>query len=808
MFFGRDDKKDANRRPATLPLLPLRDIVVFPHQVVPLFVGRERSIAALHEAMARKTTDENDKALIFLAAQKKAKTNEPGVDDVYHFGTVGHVIQLIPLPDGTVKVLVEGMKRGRVRRFVDSTSFFTAEVDEVEEVWQRSVELEALVRSVHSVFESFVKLNKRIPPEMLVQVASIDDPARLADTIAVQLSLKLNDRQALLEMDDAAKRLEKLYELMQSEIEILQVEKKIRTRVKKQMEKTQKEYYLNEQMQAIQKELGDRDEFKNEVQEIEEKIRTKRMSKEATLKVRKELKKLRMMSPMSAEATVVRNYIDWLLALPWFEETKDRLDIAEAERVLNEDHFGLKKAKERILEYLAVQSLVQKMKGPILCFVGPPGVGKTSLARSIARATGRKFVRQSLGGVRDEAEIRGHRRTYIGAMPGKLIQSLKKAGSSNPVFLLDEVDKMSTDFRGDPSSALLEVLDPEQNSTFNDHYLDCDYDLSKVMFICTANTMHNIPSPLQDRMEVIRIAGYTEMEKLSIARRYLLPKEREANGLSDVDVTFSGPALRTLIHRYTRESGVRNLEREIASVLRKVAREVLKSGKRPIRIDRRQAMKYLGVPRFRASEAEREDQVGIVTGLAWTEMGGELLTTESTVMPGKGKLIITGKLGEVMQESAQAALSYVRSRADRFGIDRKFSETNDIHIHLPEGAIPKDGPSAGVTMCTSLVSALTRIPVRHEVAMTGEITLRGRVLPIGGLKEKVLAAHRAGLKTVLIPKDNRKDLREIPRRVRDKLRIIPVEFMDEVLREALVLEKPEDFFRAPLSAPSEPSVAP
>ncbi len=808
MFFGRDDKRDAPRRPAVLPLLPLRDIVVFPHQVVPLFVGRERSIAALHEAMARKSTDENDKALIFLAAQKKAKTNEPGVDDVYHFGTVGHVIQLIPLPDGTVKVLVEGMKRGRVRRFLDSTSFFTAEVDEVEEVWQRSVELEALVRSVHSVFESFVKLNKRIPPEMLVQVASIDDPARLADTIAVQLSLKLNDRQALLEMDDAAKRLEKLYELMQSEIEILQVEKKIRTRVKKQMEKTQKEYYLNEQMQAIQKELGDRDEFKNEVQEIEEKIRTKRMSKEATLKVRKELKKLRMMSPMSAEATVVRNYIDWLLALPWYEETKDRLDIAEAERVLDEDHYGLRKAKERILEYLAVQSLVSRMKGPILCFVGPPGVGKTSLARSIARATGRKFVRQSLGGVRDEAEIRGHRRTYIGAMPGKLIQSLKKAGSSNPVFLLDEVDKMSTDFRGDPSSALLEVLDPEQNSTFNDHYLDCDYDLSKVMFICTANTMHNIPSPLQDRMEVIRIAGYTEMEKLSIARRYLIPKEREANGLADVEVSFTSAAVRTLIHRYTRESGVRNLEREIASVLRKVARDTLKNGKRPMRIDRRQAMKYLGVPRYRASEAERESQVGIVTGLAWTEMGGELLTTEATVMPGKGKLIITGKLGEVMQESAQAALSYVRSRTDRFGIDRKFSETNDIHIHLPEGAIPKDGPSAGVTMCTALVSALTRIPVRHDVAMTGEITLRGRVLPIGGLKEKVLAAHRAGLKTVLIPKDNRKDLRDIPRRVRDKLRILPVEFMDDVLREALVLAKPEDFFRAPLPVPSEPSAAP
>jgi ATP-dependent Lon protease len=807
MFFGRDDKRDAAKRSTALPLLPLRDIVVFPHQVVPLFVGRERSIAALHEAMARKSADENEKALIFLAAQKKAKTNDPGVDDVYHFGTVGHVIQLLPLPDGTVKVLVEGMKRGRIRRFLEAAPFFTAEIDEVEEIWQRSVELEALVRSVHSVFETFVKLNKRIPPEMLGQVAAIDDPARLADTIAVQLSLKLNDRQALLEMDDAAKRLEKLYELMQGEIEILQVEKKIRSRVKKQMEKTQKEYYLNEQMQAIQKELGDRDEFKNEFQEIEEKVRTKRMSKEATLKVRKELKKLRMMSPMSAEATVVRNYIDWLLSLPWYEETKDRMDIGEAERVLNEDHFGLRKAKERILEYLAVQSLVQKMKGPILCFVGPPGVGKTSLARSIARATGRKFVRQSLGGVRDEAEIRGHRRTYIGAMPGKLIQSLKKAGSNNPVFLLDEVDKMSTDFRGDPSSALLEVLDPEQNASFNDHYLDCDYDLSKVMFICTANTMHNIPSPLQDRMEVIRIAGYTEMEKMAIARRYLIPKEREANGVADVDVTFSAAAIRTLIHRYTRESGVRNLEREIASVLRKVARDVLKSGKRPVRIDRRQAMKYLGVPRFRASEAERESQVGIVTGLAWTEMGGELLTTEATVMPGKGKLIITGKLGEVMQESAQAALSYVRSRADRFGIDRKFAETSDIHIHLPEGAIPKDGPSAGVTMCTALVSTLARIPVRHDVAMTGEITLRGRVLPIGGLKEKVLAAHRAGLKTVLIPRDNRKDLREIPRKVREKLRIIAVEFMDEVLREALVLERPEEFFRAPAPLASEPPVA-
>jgi ATP-dependent Lon protease len=554
-------------------------------------------------------------------------------------------------------------------------------------------------------------------------------------------------------------------------------------------------------MQAIQKELGDRDEFKNEIQEIEEKLKNKRMSKEAALKVKKELKKLRMMSPMSAEATVVRNYIDWIISLPWYEETKDRLDVVEAERVLDEDHYGLKKAKERILEYLAVQQLVQKLKGPILCFVGPPGVGKTSLGRSIARATGRKFVRLSLGGVRDEAEIRGHRRTYIGAMPGKIIQSLKKAGANNPVFLLDEIDKMSTDFRGDPSSALLEVLDPEQNATFNDHYLDLDYDLSKVMFICTANTMHSVPGPLQDRMEVIRIAGYTEAEKMSIARRYLIPKQKEANGLTELNVKLTSRAVRTVINRYTRESGVRNLERELASIFRKVAREVLKNGKRDVMVTRKQAMKYLGAPRFRFGMAEREDQVGIVMGLAWTEMGGELLTTEATVMPGKGKLIITGKLGEVMQESAQAAVSFVRARAERFGIEKKFAELFDLHIHLPEGAIPKDGPSAGVTMCTALVSALTKIPVRKDVAMTGEITLRGRVLPIGGLKEKVLAAHRAGIKTILIPKDNRKDLKEIPPKIRRALRIVPVEYVDQVLREALVLDKPEEFGLGKPSAP-------
>jgi ATP-dependent Lon protease len=806
MFFGRDEKKESQRRAQTVPLLPLRDIIVFPHMVVPLFVGREKSIAALKDAVAHKGAD--DKAVILLAAQKKAKTNDPTAEDIFHFGTVGHVIQLLPLPDGTVKVLVEGIKRARIKRFVPNEAFFMVEMEDVEEPHEKSVEIEALVRSVHSVFEAFVKLNKRIPPEMLMQVSSIEDPARLADTIVAHLSLKLNDKQSLLETESPARRLEKLYELMQGEIEILQVEKKIRTRVKKQMEKTQKEYYLNEQMQAIQKELGERDEFKNEIQEIEEKLKNKRMSKEATLKVKKELKKLRMMSPMSAEATVVRNYIDWIISLPWYDETRDRLDVIEAEKVLNEDHYGLKKAKERILEYLAVQQLVQKLRGPILCFVGPPGVGKTSLARSIARATGRKFVRLSLGGVRDEAEIRGHRRTYIGAMPGKIIQSLKKAGSNNPVFLLDEIDKMSTDFRGDPSAALLEVLDPEQNSAFNDHYLDLDYDLSKIMFICTANTMHSIPGPLQDRMEVIRIAGYTEAEKMSIARRYLIPKQREANGLSDVNVRVTDKAIRAVINRYTRESGVRSLEREISSIFRKVARDILKNGKRDMVVNRKAAMKYLGVPRFRFGVAERENQVGIVMGLAWTEMGGELLTTEATVMPGKGKLILTGKLGEVMQESAQAAVSWVRARVDKFGIDRKFAEVNDLHIHLPEGAIPKDGPSAGVTMCTALVSALTRIPVRKDVAMTGEISLRGRVLPIGGLKEKVLAAHRAGIKTVLIPKGNKKDLREIPKKIRKAIRILPVEYVDEVLREALVLEKPEEFGLQKPPGDGSPSATP
>ncbi|GAO03047.1 Lon protease 1 [Anaeromyxobacter sp. PSR-1] len=793
IFSRNDDGKKDGKKSRTLPLLPLRDIIVFPHMVVPLFVGRQKSIAALEEAMA------HDKAIL-LCAQKKAKTNEPAADDIFAVGTVGSIIQLLRLPDGTVKVLVEGKQRARIRRFLDSDKFLVVEADDIEEESERTVELEALMRSVHSTFEAYVKLNKRIPPEMLTSVSSIDDPARLADTIVAHLSLKLNDKQSILETESPAKRLEKLYELMQGEIEILQVEKKIRTRVKKQMEKTQKEYYLNEQMQAIQKELGERDEFKNEIQELEEKIKNKKMSKEATLKAKKELKKLKMMSPMSAEATVVRNYIDWILSLPWYDYTEDKLEIPEAEKVLDEDHYGLKKPKERIIEYLAVQKLVDRIRGPILCFVGPPGVGKTSLAKSIARSMNRRFVRISLGGVRDEAEIRGHRRTYIGALPGKIIQSLKKAGSGNPVFLLDEVDKMSTDFRGDPSAALLEVLDPEQNFNFNDHYLDLDYDLSKVMFICTANTMAGIPLPLQDRMEVIRLAGYTDLEKLSIAQRYLIPKQKEVNGLEHVPVEFKRSALRALVHKYTKESGVRSLEREIGSICRKIAKDVLKTGQvdgKTYVVSERMVQKYLGPPRYRYGTAEEQDQVGLTTGLAWTELGGELLTVEAQVMPGKGKLTITGKLGEVMQESAQAAMSYVRSRAELLGLDKRFLENVDIHVHVPEGAIPKDGPSAGITMATTLVSALCRIPVRKDVAMTGEITLRGRVLPIGGLKEKVLAAHRGGIKKVLIPKENQKDIREIPRRVREKLQIVPVDHADEVLREALVLERPEEFLAKP-----------
>jgi ATP-dependent Lon protease len=800
-IFSKGDEGRKGSRVRNLPLLPLRDIIVFPHMVVPLFVGRAKSIAALEHAMSADKT-------IALAAQKKAKTNEPAFEDIFAVGTLGTIIQLLKLPDGTVKALVEGKQRLRLRKLLGTDPYYEVESEEVPEPAERDVELEALIRQVHSTFEAYVKLNKRIPPEMLNSVATIDDPGRLADTIVAHLSLKLQDRQTILETEAPRARLEKLYELMQGEIEILQVEKKIRTRVKKQMEKSQKEYYLNEQMQAIQKELGERDEFKNEIQELEEKIRDKPMSKEAQVRARKELKKLKMMSPMSAEATVVRNYIDWILALPWSEITEDKLDVSEAEKVLDEDHYGLRKVKERILEYLAVQALVERMKGPILCFVGPPGVGKTSLARSIARALGRRFVRISLGGVRDEAEIRGHRRTYIGALPGKIIQSLRKAGSSNPVFLLDEVDKMSTDFRGDPSAALLEVLDPEQNSTFADHYLDLDYDLSKVLFICTANTMSGIPLPLQDRMEVIRLAGYTDMEKLSIAERYLVPKQKEANGLLEVPVDFRKGALKLVIHRYTKEAGVRSLEREIASICRKIAREVLQRGReKPFVVSERKVQRLLGPPKYRHGTAEATDQVGLATGLAWTEMGGELLTIEATVLPGKGKLTITGKLGDVMQESAQAAMSYVRSRAEALGLDKRFLETTDIHVHVPEGAIPKDGPSAGITMATALVSALCKAPVRKDIAMTGEITLRGRVLPIGGLKEKALAAHRGGIKRILVPAENMKDVREIPRKVRAELAIQPVEHMDEVLRAALIVPDPNVFLRpvpeaaAPVPAP-------
>ncbi|MBI1909151.1 MAG: endopeptidase La [Deltaproteobacteria bacterium] len=788
-----------------VPLLPLRDIIVFPHMVVPLFVGREKSINALEEAMSK----EKD---VLLAAQVNAKTNDPKDEDIYKVGTLGTIIQLLRLPDGTVKVLIEGKRRARIRRFVPNNNFFLVEVEEVYENREVTVETEALMRSIKTAFETYVKLNKRIPPEMLSSVMTIDDPSRLADTIVAHLQLKLPDKQKIMEIENPAERLERLYKQIQSEIEILQVERKIRTRVKKQMEKTQKEYYLNEQMQAIQRELGERDEFRSELQELEEKIKNKKMSAEATKKVKKEFKKLKLMSPMSAEATVVRNYIDWILGLPWYEMTEDKLDLKEAERILEEDHYGLKQVKERILEYLAVRSLVDKMKGPILCFVGPPGVGKTSLARSIARSTGRKFVRCSLGGVRDEAEIRGHRRTYIGALPGKIIQSIKKAGSSNPVFLLDEVDKMSMDFRGDPSAALLEVLDPEQNNTFQDHYLDLDYDLTHVMFITTANTLHAIPPPLQDRMEIIRIPGYTEQEKIHIAKKYLIKKQREAHGLTEKNLEVAESAIKGIIQRYTKEAGVRNLEREIATVTRKVAKEVAEKGRDlHVRATGSSLEKYLGVYKFRYGVMEEADQVGLTTGLAWTEFGGELLTTEVTVMPGKGKLTVTGKLGEVMQESAQAALSYVRSRAEQMGLSRNFYQRVDIHVHVPEGAVPKDGPSAGITMATTLTSALLKIPVRKDIAMTGEVTLRGRVLPIGGLKEKALAAHRGGIKTIIIPKENEKDLKEIPKNILKDLKIIPVEHMDEVLKQALVLKDPDSLFKkkeSDLTHPDDFPVAP
>ncbi len=779
--MGATEDSDKKYSGYSVPLLPLRDIIIFPHMVVPLFVGREKSITALEEAMRH----EKD---ILLVAQKQAKTNEPTSKDIFSVGTLGTIVQLLKLPDGTVKVLVEGKKRARILRYQSQKKFFQVEIELVEEETSQSAEMEALVRSVQSTFETYIKLNKHIPPEMLMTIQGIDDPSRLADTIVVHLSsIKLEDRQGILENADPLNRLEKLYEMMQGEIEILQVEKKIRTRVKKQMEKTQKEYYLNEQMQAIQRELGDKDEFRSELQELEGKLKKKKgITKEAVEKGKRELKKLQMMSPMSAEATVVRNYLEWITELPWAESTEERYDVDEAERILEEDHYGLKKIKERIVEYLAVQALVKKIKGPILCFVGPPGTGKTSLGKSVARATGRKFIRLSLGGVRDEAEIRGHRRTYIGALPGKIIQSLRKVGAANPVFLLDEVDKMSSDFRGDPASALLEVLDPEQNYMFNDHYLDLDYDLSDVMFITTANILSGIPLPLQDRMEIIELSSYTEFEKLNIAMRYLVPRQIKECGLDDVDIDISEGAVRTIINHYTREAGVRNLEREISSVCRKIARKVVKDGRdQKIVIGARDIPKYLGVPKFTVGKKEDEDRIGLVNGLAVTSTGGDLLPSEVSVIPGKGKLILTGRLGDVMQESAQAAFSYVRSRAELLGLEKGFYQEIDVHVHFPEGAVPKDGPSAGITAATCLVSALTRVPVRSDVAMTGEITLRGRVLPIGGLKEKILAAHRGRVRTVIMPKENRKDIHEIPSRVLKAMTLVLVDHMDDVLSVAL-----------------------
>jgi ATP-dependent Lon protease len=764
-------------RGALYPVLPLRDIVVFPHMIVPLFVGREKSVRALEDVM-------KDDKQILLVTQKNAAQDDPGTADIYTVGTVGTVLQLLKLPDGTVKVLVEGARRARIARFADNEAFFQAYADPIVEKGGEPQETAALARTVVSQFEQYIKLNKKIPPEVLVSINQIDDSAKLADTVASHLSLKIPEKQELLETEAVSERLEKVFGYMEGEIGVLQVEKRIRNRVKRQMEKTQREYYLNEQMKAIQKELGEGEDGRDEMAELEERINKTAFSKEARDKATAELKKLKSMSPMSAEATVVRNYLDWLLSVPWHNRTKIKRDIKAAEKVLNADHFGLEKVKERILEYLAVQQRIKKMKGPILCLVGAPGVGKTSLGKSVARATGRNFVRMSLGGVRDEAEIRGHRRTYIGSMPGKILQGMKKAKSSNPLFLLDEVDKLGADWRGDPSSALLEVLDPEQNGTFNDHYLEVDYDLSDVMFVTTANTLR-IPQPLLDRMEIIRIPGYTEDEKVEIARRHLIPKQMAAHGIRKTEWSISEDAIRDLIRHYTREAGVRNLEREIANLTRKAIKDILMKKTERVAVTRRNLEKYAGVRRFRFGEAESEDLVGVTTGLAWTEVGGELLTIEAVTLPGKGRVTATGKLGDVMKESVQAAESFVKSRSHAFGIMPTVFEKRDIHVHVPEGATPKDGPSAGVAMVTSIVSVLTGIPVKSDIAMTGEITLRGRVLPIGGLKEKLLAALRGGLKTVLIPQENEKDLADIPDNVKRGLKIIPIRTADELLGHAL-----------------------
>jgi ATP-dependent Lon protease len=766
-----------------VPMLPLRDIVIYPHMVVPFFVGREKSINALEAAMA-------DKIDIILCTQRDSQNNQPGLDDVYPVGCLSTVVQLVKLPDGTLKVLVEGKKRAQITQLSDDKDYVLVEVVELPENIESPTEAEALLRSLNKTFESYVKLNKRIPAELLMSIQSMDEPSRLADTIASNLNIKPEDKQALLELVDPVERMERLLTILQSEIEILQVERRIRSRVRKQMEKGQKEYYLNEQMAAIQKELGERDEFKTEIEELEKQIKASGMSPEARDKADTELRKLKMMAPMSAEATVIRNYIDWLLILPWKNTSQDNLDLVHAKDILDQDHYGLEKIKERIIEYLAVQSLSEKLKAPILCLIGPPGVGKSSLAKSIASAVERQFIRISLGGVRDEAEIRGHRKTYVGAMPGKLIQSMKKAGTRNPVFLLDEIDKMGSDYRGDPSSAMLEVLDPGQNATFNDHYLEVDFDLSAVMFIATANNLDTIPQPLLDRMELIFVSSYLETEKLQIAKHHLVPKQIEAHGLNEKKILIEDSALLELLRYYTREAGVRNIEREIANICRKTAKKwvELKDKSKPISVKAENIEEYLGPRRHKFGQMELSDQIGMCNGLAWTEVGGDTLNIEVSVMPGKGNLKITGKLGDVMQESAHAAYSYVRSRATRWGLPPDFYEKVDIHIHVPEGAVPKDGPSAGITMVTALVSALTQKPVRRDIAMTGEITLRGNVLPIGGLKEKLLAAQRAGLTRVLIPEENVKDLYDVPEEILRDVAIVPVDHVDQVLRLALNIE--------------------
>lgn len=802
-----------------LPLLPLRDLIIFPHMMMPLFVGREKSINALEEAMSKQTD-------IILAAQKDAKTNNPEAKDIFQVGTLGTIIQLLRLPDGTVKVLVEGKKRVRIKTFNNNDSFFTVTVDEIVEEVAAPVETQALIRSVKNTFETYVKLNKRIPPEILMRVSTIENAGELSDIIVAQLNLKLEDKQKVLEIFDPGKRLEHLLNTMTGEIEILEVEKKIRTRVKKQMERSQKEYYLNEQMQAIQKELGEKDDYQQELQDLEEKAAKKKMSQEAKDKIKKEIKKLKLMSPMSAEATVVRNYIDWVLSLPWYEYADERHDITFAENVLDEDHWGLEKVKERVLEYLAVLSLAKGLKGPILCLVGPPGVGKTSLARSVARALNRPFARISLGGVRDEAEIRGHRKTYVGAMPGKILQALRKVDKGNPLMLLDEIDKMASDFRGDPSSAMLEVLDPEQNCNFQDHYLELEYDLSQVMFIATANSLHTIPRPLLDRMELINLEGYTETEKFHIGRNYLIPKQLAAHGLKDYKVQLQDSSLRNIIRFYTREAGVRNLERQVANVFRKVARDIvreeavneMKGGKKrstksaasktaPAKaakaatktagylVTPKKLIELLGPEKYKHGRIEEQNEIGLTNGMAWTEVGGDLLAVEAAIVPGRGKFTVTGQLGDVMKESCSAAMSYVRSRGPLFGLDKELFQNTDVHIHLPEGATPKDGPSAGIALTTSIVSAILKIPVKRTVAMTGEVSLRGKVLAIGGLKEKVMAAHRGGIKTIICPKENEKDLKDIPKEILKDLKIILVDHVDQVLVNALDVKNAKEIFK-------------